>query len=102
MKATEPGGELYEAAKQEGVDVARKVNEAKGPITFNAAEAEVLRVILFGLQRSLDIAQKTNQVIRAALVRKHLQIVHHELPDGSFTVDLVKVAPAQENEPVTH
>ena len=102
MIETEPGGELYDAAMQQGAVVARKVNEADGPLHFDAAEAETLRVILLGLQRALSIAQQTNYVIAAAIHRKHLEIVHTENADGTFTVDLVQVLGAPKNGAVTH
>ena len=88
MTDTEPGGKLYEAAMQQGADVAQKVTDADGPLQFNASEAESLRVILLGLQRELSIAQQTNYAIGAALYRRNLTIVHQPNDDGTFTVDL--------------
>ena len=90
---TEPGGKIYDAAMQAGAAVARKLTEADGPVSFDADEAESLRVILTGLQRVLDVAQQTNYAIAAALYRKHLTIVHHENDDGTFTVDLIEKPP---------
>ena len=94
---TKPGGKLYDEVMQRGVDVARKVTEADGPLHFDATEAETLRVLMLGLQQQAKIAQQTNYAIAAALYRKHLQIVGHEHDDGTFTVDLVlKAAPVDE------
>ena len=103
MTEKQPGGPIYdEADLQRGADVARKVNESDGPLQFDAAEAESLRVILTGLQRALSIAQQTNYGIAAALYRKHLQIVHHESDDGkTFTVDLI-VKPPEDTKPTVN
>ena len=90
---TKPGGKLYDEVMQRGVDVARKVTEADGPLHFNATEADTLRVLMLGLQRQAHIAQQVNIVVAAALYRKHLQIVHHENSDGTFTVDLRPAPP---------
>ena len=64
---TAPGGKLYEAAVQQGADLARKVRESDGPLHFDATEAETLRVLMYGLQQSLSTCQQTNYAIAAAL-----------------------------------
>ena len=68
-KDTQPGGKLYEAAVQAGADVARKVNEADGPLHLDADEAASLKVLMYGLHESLSICQQTNYAIGAALYR---------------------------------
>ena len=94
MTDKEPGGKLYEAAVQAAAAVARKLTEADGPVSFDADEAGVLKVIMLGLQKELHISQETNRVIGAALYRKNLTIVHHENDDGrTFTVDLIEKPP---------
>ena len=81
---TQPGGTRYNDVMARGATVARKVNESSnGPITFTAAEAETLRVLLLGLQQQASIAQQTNYAIAAALYRHHLQIVSHVSDDGT-------------------
>ena len=90
---TQPGGKLYDAAMQQGADLAQKVTDADGPLQLTATEVETLRVLMEGLQRSLSICQETNLTIAAALYRNNLEIKHHDNGDGSFTVDLVLKAP---------
>ena len=97
---TQPGGKLYDAAVQEGADLARKVRDSDGPLRFTESEAATLRVLMHGLQQSLSICQQTNYAIAAALYRKHLQVVTHEQDDGTVTVDLVVKAPPDDE--VTH
>ena len=68
MKDTEPGGKLYEDAVQRGADVARKVNDADGPLHLDADEAATLKVLLLGFQKEAEIAQEANRSIgRSAL-----------------------------------
>ena len=101
-KDTQPGEPIYDDADlQRGADVARKVNDSDGPLQFDAAEAESLRVILMGLQRALSIAQQTNYSIAAAIYRKNLTIVHHESDDGTITVDLI-VKPPEDTKPTVN
>ncbi len=60
---TEPGGKLYEATLQRGAAVARKVNEADGPLHLDADETATLKVLMLGLQKQISIAQQTNYAI---------------------------------------
>ena len=96
---TKPGGARYDDAVQQGAALAQKLLDSDGPLRFTESEASTLRVLVYGLQRSLSICQQTNYAIAAALYRKHLQVVHHENDDGTFTVDLVVKAPT--DAPVT-
>ena len=91
MTDTEPGGKLDEAALQRGVDVARKVSEADGPLHLDADEAATLKVILLGLQKQAEIAQEANRSIGEAITRAQLQVVHHESSDGSASYDLAPI-----------
>ena len=75
MKDTEPGGKLYEDAVQRGADVARKVNDADGPLHLDADEAATLKVLLLGFQKEAQIAQEANRSIAEALYRNQLQVV---------------------------
>ena len=93
MTDTQPGGKLYDAQMQEGADLARKLLESDGPLHFTESETATLRVLVYGLQRALHVAQETNRVIGAALYRKNLTIVHHENNDGTLTVDLIEKPP---------
>ena len=88
MKDTEPGGKLYDEALHRGAAVARKVNEADGPLHLDATEAATLKVILLGLQAQAEIAQEANRSIAEALYRNQLQVVHRANTDGSGSYDL--------------
>ena len=79
---------IDEAALQWGADVARKVNEADGPLHLDASEAATLKVILLGLQAQAEIAQEANRSIAEALFVNRLQVVHRENTDGSGSYDL--------------
>ena len=67
MKDTEPGGKLYDEALQRGADVARKVNDADGPLHLDADEAATLKVLLLGFQKEAEIAQEANRSIGEAI-----------------------------------
>ena len=75
MKDTEPGGKLYDEALQRGADVARKVNDADGPLHLDADEAATLKVLLLGFQKEAEIAQEANRSIGEAITRAQLQVV---------------------------
>ena len=85
-----PGGAIYEAAIQAGVETSKKIEAwTEGYITFNELEMGALKVLMQHLVLDASTAKQTNYVIGVALYRKHLQIVHQEEADGTYTVDLV-------------
>ena len=94
---TKPGGKLYEAAKQEGADLSKKICETDGPLHLTRTEARTLRLLMYGLQQQAGIAQQVNSAMAEALQRQGFQLTHHEGPDGSVTFDLQnKPQPAAE------
>ena len=66
---------LYEDAVQRGADVARKVNDADGPLHLDADEAATLKVLLLGFQKEAQIAQEATAASQKQLYRNQLQVV---------------------------